>query len=304
MNEHLKKLKDKKYDDTFDRTSEWLMESRNKLISQKNKKRKINMMKYVSKHKIQFAVIILAALLIAACNMPVTQNDTVGYALSWTAPGTASKIVSDKLNSFGWYKNSNVSVESKNANGMETVDYKFVAQVTDNKQIDVYRADLESIKELTSIKITPLNTSTKRPVYSAALHSFFKIDINSDNLTDEQVQAELSKQLEQAGFGNANVKFTQQSNGMKKFDIKFEGGFKTEGTNTLDIKIDNKNGKEVIKMKTVQDDVKFDKMTDEEIRTYVKEKNKEDNLTDKDITIKREGGNVSVNVNKEIIKDK
>jgi hypothetical protein len=53
-------------------------------------------------------------------------------------------------------------------------------------------------------------------------------------------------------------------------------------------------------MKTVdKPDVDFSKMNDTEIRTYIKEKNKEDNLTDKDIIIKREGNSISVNIQKE-----
>ena len=53
-------------------------------------------------------------------------------------------------------------------------------------------------------------------------------------------------------------------------------------------------------MKTMdKPDVDFSKMTDAEIRTYIKEKNKEDNLADKDIIIKREGNSVSINIQKE-----
>jgi hypothetical protein len=77
-------------------------------------------------------------------------------------------------------------------------------------------------------------------------------------------------------------------------------GIKHEGNQNLQVDVNDKNGEQVIKMKTVdKPDVDFSKMNDTEIRTYIKEKNKEDNLTDKDIIIKREGNSVSVNIQKE-----
>jgi hypothetical protein len=72
------------------------------------------------------------------------------------------------------------------------------------------------------------------------------------------------------------------------------------GNKKLEVNIDNKNGREVIKMKTMKDDeVDFKNMTDEEIRKYIKDKNAEDNLQDSEIKIERRDGKVMINVNKE-----
>jgi len=301
MERHIKKLNERKYDDSFMRTSDWLISSRQTFLN-KNKRSKSKMKDYILRHKLQFAVILLAAILIAACNMPVTQNETVGYALSWTAPGSSGKTVSESLNKLEWYKNSSVSAETKNINGQQITEYKLIVQSNDDKLVTGYKNDLEKIKELTSIKILPLNESVKRPVYSAALHSFFKIDINSDKMTDEQVQAEITRQLEQAGFTNMSVSYKPDEKGRKKLEIKLKEGALQEGNRRLEVNVDNKNGKEVIKMKTSQSDVDFSKMTDAEIRAYVKNQNPEDELKDENIIIKREGNSVSVNVNKEVEK--
>lgn len=301
MEKHIKKLNERKYDDSFMRTSDWLISSRQTLLN-KNKRSKSKMKDYILRHKLQFAVILLAAILIAACNMPVTQNETVGYALSWTAPSSSGKTVSESLNKLEWYKNSSVSAETKNINGQEITEYKLIVQSNDDKLVTGYKNDLEKIKELTSIKILPLNESVKRPVYSAALHSFFKIDINSDKMTDEQVQAEITRQLEQAGFTNMSVSYKPDEKGRKKLEIKLKEGALQEGNRRLEVNVDNKNGKEVIKMKTGQPDVDLSKMTDAEIRTYIKNKNPEDNLSDNEIKIERKENGVNVNVEKEVNK--
>jgi len=300
MEEHIKKLKDKKYDESFGKTSMWLIDSNNKLLNRKNRRGKYKMKDFFLRHKLQFAIVALMAILIAACNMPVTQSDPVGYVLSWTAPGASNTAVTESLNKLSWFKNFDGTVDVKNINGTAVTEYKVVVQSTDDKLVTSYKNDLEKIKELTSIKIVPLNTSVTRPVYSAALHSFFKIDINASNMTDEQVQAEIRKQLDAAGYNDMDVSYKTMENGKKRLEVKMKDGIKHEGNQNLQVDVNDKNGEQVIKMKTMdKPDVDFSKMTDTEIRTYIKEKNNEDNLTDKDIIIKREGNSVSVNIQKE-----
>lgn len=303
MEDHIKKLKEIKHDDSFDTTSKWLIDSNNKILNRKNLRRNNKMTQFLLKHKLQFAIVALMAILIAACNMPVTQNDTVGQALSWTVAGAENKSVTDELNKLSWYKNSNGTVDVKNINGNVVTEYKVVVQSTDDKLVTSHKNDLEKIREITSIKIVPLNTSVTRPVYSAALHSFFKIDINANNMSDEQVQAEIKKQLEAAGFTNMEVSYKTVENGKRKLDIKTKDGIKHEGNQNLQVDVNDKDGQQVIKMKTMdKPDVDFSKMSDAEIRAYIKEQNKEDNLTDDNIKIKREGNSVSVNVQKEVQK--
>ena len=300
MEEHIKKLKDKKYDESFGKTSMWLIDSNNKLLNRKNRRGKYKMKDFFLRHKLQFAIVALMAILIAACNMPVTQSDTVGQVLSWTAPGASNTAVTESLNKLSWFKNFDGTVDVKNINGTAVTEYKVVVQSTDDKLVTSYKNDLEKIKELTSIKIVPLNTSVTRPVYSAALHSFFKIDINASNMTDEQVQAEIRKQLDAAGYNDMDVSYKTMENGKKRLEVKMKDGIKHEGNQNLQVDVNDKNGEQVIKMKTVdKPDVDFSKMNDTEIRTYIKEKNNEDNLTDKDIIIKREGNSISVNIQKE-----
>jgi len=299
MEKHIKKLNEGRYDESFGRTSDWLITSRQKLLNRKTKRSNTKMKEFLLRHKLQFAIIVLAAILIAACNMPVTQNDTVGYALSWTVPGSAGQSASDNLNKLEWFKNSSVSSAQKNINGQEIIEYKLIVQSADDKAVIKYKEDLEKIKEISSIKIVPLNESVTRPVYSAALHSFFKVDINSEKMTDEQVSSEISRQLEQAGFDNVTVSYKPDINGKKKLEIKMKDGFKMEGNKRLEVNVDNKNGKDVIKMKTMQSDVDFSKMTDAEIREYVKKQNPEDELKDGDIKIERKENGVNVNVEKE-----
>ncbi len=302
MDEYIKRLKEKKFDESFDKTSEWLIESQNKLQNRKNKRRTIKMKQYLIRHKLQFAIVILFALLIAACNYPISQNETMGYVLSWTVPGSENSLAAESLNKLNWYKSQDISATVKNINGTEITEYKLLVQSADDKTVISYKDDLENIKQLTSIKIVPLNQNIKRPVYSAALNTFFKVDISSSKMSDEQVQAELKRQLTEAGFNDINVSYKNDETGRKKLEIKFPENTNAGENKTLDVNVEDNNGKQVVKMRTGKPDVDFSKMTDEEIRKYIKEKNKEDNLSDDEIKITRKEGNVSVNVNIEKVK--
>jgi hypothetical protein len=192
----------------------------------------------------------------------------------------------------------------KNINGTEVMEYKLLVQSVDDKAVINYKNDLEQIKQISSIKIVPINESVKRPVYSAALNTFFKIDINSSKMSDEQVQSEISKQLQDAGFNDINVSYKNDENGKKKLEIKYPETSEMKDNKTLEVNVDNDNEHQVIKLKTEKPDVDFSKMTDDEIRNYIKNKNKENNISDKDIKITREGNNVKINVNKEETKTK
>jgi len=298
MDEYIKRLKEKKYDESFERTSEWLIKSQTKLLNKQNQRRTFKMKQYLSKHKLQFAIIIFFAFLIAACNYPISQNDTVGYVLSWTAP-TSNTAVTESLNKLDWYKNSNITASVKNINGTDITEYKLLVQSFEDKLVMNYQNDLEKINQLTSIKIIPINESVKRPVYSAALHSFFKIDINSSKMSDEKVQNELKRQLNDAWYYGVDVIFKNDENGRRKLDIKLPENNNTNENKTLEVNVDDNNGKQVVKLKTSKSDIDLSKMTDDEIRAQIKANNKDDNLTDKDIIITRDGDKVNVNVNKE-----
>ncbi len=298
MDEYIKRLKEKKYDESFEKTSEWLAESQNKFKNKQNLRRSFKMKQYFLRHKLQFAIIIFFAFLVAACNYPVSQNDTVGYVLSWTVP-TSNTSVAESLNKLDWYKNSNITASTKNINGTDITEYKLLFQSFDDKLVINYKNDLEKIKQLTSLKIIPINESVKRPVYSAALHSFFKIDINSSKMSDEQVQSEIKRQLNDAGYNGIDVSYKNDENGRKKLEVKLPENSNATDNKTLEVNVDNNNGNQVVKLKTMKSDVNLSKMTDDEIRAHIKAENKDANLTDKEIIITRDGDNVKVNVNKE-----
>ena len=101
IDEYWSSLKKNDYDSSFREIKSWIRD----VTSQKSilkPKRKLEIMKYfIIANKFKFATVILAAVLIYACNLPVTQEKTVGHVLSWTVDGNDNEAV-HKIEKLKW----------------------------------------------------------------------------------------------------------------------------------------------------------------------------------------------------------
>jgi len=295
MDKHWKKIKSEDYEDTFDKTSQWIYKNQ---INQNalSRERNFKMKKFFAANKYKFAVVIILALIIAACNYPVTQSNTVGYALSWTSSVENTDAVNNAVKKLPWSSGAPVIVTEKSASGNKISEFKMVLQNTDEKTVFKYQNDLEKIREITSVKITPLTESITRPVYAAALYSFFRIDVNSKNMSDEEVIRTIGEQLKSAGIENAIVEFTVGDKGNKRLMIRFPEDKPLGGNNNVEVRVNNDGKEDVIKMKTIKSgsDKDPNKMTDEEIKADIMSKNPD--VKPENIKITREDGKAKVEV--------
>jgi hypothetical protein len=78
---------------------------------------------------------------------------------------------------------------------------------------------LQEIKDIVTIQIFPLNQTTERPLYAAALHSFFRVDVDATNMSDAEVNAELERQLKEAGIEAITVDFKKNAQGERMIEI-------------------------------------------------------------------------------------
>ncbi len=297
-------LKSGDYSGSFNRVDAWLR----KKTSENHKKipeRSIAKMKnYFFSHKFRIAyAVIFLAILVAACNMPVTQSENVGNMITWSVDKNNIDAIT-KIDGLPWLNTADQVNKNGNINnGKEEIIYTAVLQKSTEEQIASYRNDLESIG-VSALKIIPINNHVKRPLYSAALNDFFSININATGMSDEELQAEVQRQLKEQGV-EMNIQFNTDAGGKRNITIVNEKDNETNTPKSYEINIDDKNGQEKIKlMQKKADPDEFKGKTDQEIRDYVKQKNPEMNLKDSDIKISHEGNGVKVNIEREDIKNK
>jgi len=292
MDRYWDKIRKESYDDTFEKTTGSLLKKQNL-----KKERKPSPMKqFISQHKYKLAFALFLAFVVAACNYPVSQQKTVGYAMTFSTPSVNKDFVFRSIKNLNWSGNSNMNINEKNINGTSIAEFNTVLGGIDEKTAMKYKSDLEKIKEINSIKLFPVTESITRPVYSALLYSFFRVDVKSSGKSEEEIKREIEKQLKDNGITNYKVGFDNSGTG-RKLTMSLEGNENT-GNKTVEVNVDGDGTKEVVKMKTVTG-VLDKNMTDDEIKQKVISENPEGNLKPEDIKIVRDGDKIKVIVEKE-----
>ncbi len=289
------KIRSESYDDSFDKTTGLLMQKINL-----KKERKISpMKKFISENKYKIAFALFLVFAVAACNYPVSQENTLGYGISFTANSADADAVSQSIKTINWPGSSNVNVSGKNVNGTSVEEYNVVLQGAEENAVMKCRAELEKIKGINSIKVFPITENISRPVYSALLYSFFKVDVKSSGKTQEEITREIEQQLKDNGFGNYKVGF-ENSGGKSKLTINLTGDPGQTGK-SVEVRVSGDGKEEVVKLKTVAEGINKN-MTDDEIRQKVISDNPEGNLKPEDIKIERDGDKIKVKIEKEEVK--
>lgn len=294
-------LKNEDYSDSFPNVEKWIRE-KSFLINQHNERKSVKMKNYIFAHKMRLVYTIIAlAIIVGACSIPVVQNETIGHVLSWTLPQGASTDLVDKL---PWIDKSKLSISTNNDNGKITNIYTLMMPGTTDNQVQAYQRDLEKIKDITSIKVFPLNENVKRPVYAAALNSFFRININATKMSDEGLSKEVERQLKEQGMNNVNLNVKTDENGRRQIQVKLDKNYNDKNPKDVELRINEGDNKEEVMefVKKPLDQSKLKGKTDEEIRNYVREQLGNPEIKDNEITIIRDNNGevrIEVDINKE-----
>jgi hypothetical protein len=292
-------VKNENYNESYPQVEAWLRKI--SLTSSNQNERKFSSMKnFIMAHKMRLVyTVIILAVIIGACSMPVTTHETVGYMLTWTVP--QNDDAAQKINALSWIDKSKLTV-NENTNNGETVSlYTLLLPNTTQEQVESYNADLEKIKDIKTVNIFPLNEDVKRPLYSAALYKFFRVNIDATKMNDEELKQEVTRQMKEAGFNNPNVEFKTDEFGRRIFNLKLEHqDNQGKDPQNFELNVNDGNIKEVLKFSTKPlDKEKLKNMTDDQIRQLIKEQHKDLQIDDKDILIERKNGDVTINVKKE-----
>lgn len=303
--EYWQELKEENHDNTFPKVEVWV----NNLNSEKSQSFNLNGIQNMknffalNKFKLVYSVLILAVVF-AACNMPVTQNETIGNALNWKVSKTSKESI-DKINSLPWIDKSKLSVQEQTSDDKSFLNYSLILDNKSSNEMQNYMNDLQKISSVTSVQLFPLNQTTKLPLYAVALHSFFRVESDATNKSDAQVTDELQKQLNAAGIEDIKVGYKTMPDGKRMLDVQpTEKGLKRkEGdpeNKDFELSVKDGNDEQFIKTRHKSDaSLDFKGKTDEEIKRIISEDMKKNgaDVKPEDLKIERdEKGNVKVDV--------
>ena len=306
LEHHFNQLKQENYDSTFPEIESWIykrslnLQSNQKLtVKNQSNERILHKMKHFffgTKLRLVYTIIAFAVL-IGACNMPVTQTESAGQMITFTIPKENDDFVS-KMNELPWIKNAQITSNENTNNGEAQLLYRIVLANTTKEQVKAYANELEALGDIVTIKITGMDYDVKRPLYSAALHDILSIDIDATGKSDEELKNEIESKLREQGV-DMKFKFTTGPDGRRDITVEHDQLLDAnKEPKSFEMNIEDDNGKEKIKLLTQKADPKrFEGKTDSEIREIVKKDIGNPELKDSDIIIDRTGKEVKVKVN-------
>ena len=306
LEHHLNQLKQENYDSTFPEVESWIYKTSVNLQNNYNlinsNERLLHKMKnffFGTKLRLVYTIIAFVVL-IGACNMPVTQTETAGQMIT-LAVNKSDNDFASKMQNLPWIKTAQVTSNENVNNCVEQIVYRIVLPNATEEQVRAYSKELEAIGNISTIKITPMDYDVKRPLYSAALHDFFSINIDATGMSDDELKAEIESKLKEQGV---DMKFQFKTGPDGRREIRMEQDGKIDVNNepkSFEMNIEDNNGREKIKLMTKKADPKqFEGKTDEQIREMVKKDFGYENIIDSDIIIERKDGKVQVKINKDV----
>jgi hypothetical protein len=303
---HFGELKAENHSGSFEEVENWLYRKAIQMNNEKipiNKRKITGLRNFFFASKIRFAYTVIALLmLIGACNMPVTQTESAGQMITLTIAKADLAGFGEKLNELPWIKNSQVRQNENINNGEEQVLFTIVLPNTTEEQVKEYAKEVESIGNISTIRIMPMDYDVKRPLYSAALDRFFSIKIDATGMSDEELQAEVERKLHEQGV-DILIRFKTSPEGTREvIQLELHGN---ENQNSepkqYEINIDDKDGREKIKlMQKKADPDQFKGKTDSEIRQMIREESGNKDLKDNQIKIIRDGAKIQVKVENDV----
>jgi hypothetical protein len=297
---YFKQVKSEDYTDTFGEVENWLYKTNTMLENKSSERKHFDMRIFFVANKLRLVyTVILLALVVAACNMPVTQTESAGQMITLVTPKENTDF-QRKMNELPWIKNAQVTSNENTDNGESQILYRIILPNTTEEQVKAYAKELENLGGITTIRITGMNYDVKRPLYSAALHDFFKIDIDATGMSDEELKAEVESKMREQGV-DLNIQFKTGPDGRRVVTLEKIGNELQREPKSYELNIEDKNGQEKIRlMEKKVDPEKFKGKTDKEIRDMVRIDTGNQDLTDDQIQIIRSGDKVQVKVNAEM----
>lgn len=280
MNELFQNLRSESYDSSFDGFSFWLNK---KTLNQTTMKNSFNIKYFLSHNRLKLAIITFLLLTIAACNMPVTSTNTLGYLLSWDSPKDRTSSMVAEVENLDIDKKFIVTYNIRGNDNAQTDLHQMVLQNLTGAEAETIQNKIGSVSGVSGLKLIPMTETQTQPLYSYAMKTLLKIEVNSDGKSDQQVADEINKQLQQAGYNGTTV-HVESKNGVTR--IMLDESTLPPGGN-IEINVNGNNTKEVMKMKKLGEDEKniFENMADEQIKEKVKKDNP--GIQDNEIQIER-----------------
>lgn len=272
-------IRNENYYETFNKTKYFILE-KSKNSEQMKLTDKIKNLFLLNKLKL--AIVVMIALLVAACNYPVNSVNTLGYLVTFNSGKENVQMISKEIEKLILNNTYSLKINRSKENPEHTAEFYLMLQNTNEHEAGIIKNKISLISGVENLNLTALTESHSQPVYAYALKNFLNLNIDPSNKSNESLTEEINNNLKQAGMVNTSVKVVDDS-GKRRLILENLGA-----EDNFEIKLGNDKTMDVMKIKQLKSgDLNTETIkTEEEMREKVKQENP--NLKDDDIKIIKE----------------
>ncbi len=288
-NEYFDALRQRNYEASFDGVKGFIQDNQVKLRPRRNKK---------LLRKWQWVMALLfPVLLILACTK-TQHTELVGTTVSFSVPQNddAAKAGIERL------VHGMQSVITPSTARLGYLSYTSFIPAGNNPSVDGIVHQLRYVHGIMDLSIARVNAQVRESLLSQLGSKIFSTHIDSNELTDDEVQAALMKQLKKQGFDNISVTVTRDAKGLRTLELHPGKG----GPNyRIDVSRDDTGTRMVLEQKktttahnppvAMAPPADFANMNDAQVRDYIRRHYGND-LRDEAIKVNRTAAEILIDI--------
>ena len=224
-------LKEADYGDTFETTRAWLERAERRQQDRHAQQQPLGgrIFDYVRGHRVRLALTsLLLALVFAACNIPVVEEETLGYTLSGRFRPESAREVMDEVHGLDWVKEvrwgmvRGAAADRDSQGPLQWLTFVILLPDAALGEVESQMRELEAIAGVSSLETRPMTVEVKRPLYKAAVPPAWRppawkasIRLN-DTISDAEVERAVEEHLEQLQIHEVEVEIERGEDGTRE----------------------------------------------------------------------------------------
>jgi hypothetical protein len=290
-NDYFDALRQKNYEASFDGVKSFISENKDKLRHSRQRKP-------MRKWQWMFAIL-LPLVVVLACTR-TERTEPVGQTVSFSVPvgdGAAIQALEPIVGGLQ-------TIISPDRQKPGYLFYTTFIPAQSSRSADAVIHKLKGITGITGLSMVPLNTKVRESLLSRLGSKIFSTHVDANDLSDEEMQNTVNRQLKEQGFNHISVTVTRNEKGVRT--LQLQAG--NVGPNyMIDVSADDNGTKMVLKEEnggkpkntnvSSEPQPDFGNMTNAEVRDYIRLRHGKD-LRDEAIKITRTAEEIAISITK------
>lgn len=288
-NDYFDAARQKNYEASFDGVKNFILENKDKIRRRREKKPVC---------KWQWVLAVLFPVLVVLACTKTERTEPVGQTILYSVPVADGAAIQALEPIVGGLQ----TVISPDRQKPGYLSYTTFIPAQSSRSADAVINQLKAVKGVTGLSTVPLSTQVRESLLSKLGSKIFSTHVDATDMSDEEMQNSVNRQLKEQGFNHISVTVTRNEKGIRTLEL--HPG--KEGPNiSIDVSVDDKGTKMVLQEEkgvtpkttnvTSEPQPDLGSMTDAQVQDYIRRKYGKD-LRDEAIKINRTAEEIAISI--------